>query len=122
MTAFAGTCVLAAGPIALAQATTSPEAFALDATGVISVPNVGDATLTGTPNVTAVNGAVDSLLQVAVAHDTVTSTPPGNSATSVLTSITTPATNILSGLDLPILGSLLGPAAGLLDAGAVSSS
>jgi hypothetical protein len=121
MTAFAGTCVLAAGPAALASATTSPEAFALDASGVITVGNVGDATLTGNPNVTTGAGAVDSLLQVAVGHDTVTSTPPGNTATSVLAnaSVTTPSTNILSGL-LGVLGILGNP--GLLTATGVSSS
>jgi hypothetical protein len=125
MTAFAGTCVLAAGPAAFASATTSPEAFALDASGVISVANVGDATLTGTPNVTTGSGAVDSLLQVAVGHDTVTSTPPGNSATSVLAnaSITTPSTNVLSGVLGTVLG-LLGISGnpGLLTATGVSSS
>jgi hypothetical protein len=112
LTAFAGTFVLAAGPAALAAtpATTSPEAMALVATGPVPVAPVGDATLSDTNPVTGTSGGVTGLFDIGAFSDDVatTSSPPGNTASSTVATLSPASSGLLGGLTGPFAGLISG--------------
>jgi hypothetical protein len=102
LAALAGAGVLAVAPAALAQPSTSPEAFGLGASGfLVSVPNTPDQTTIGTS--TAVSVGVDDVLTANALSATVTNV---NNTSASVTSLTSPA--------LPLLG--------LISAGAITTS
>jgi len=103
LTALAGACTIAMAPAALAQPTTSPEAFGLGASGLISLTNTPDQTTVGTSSVA--NATVAGILNATVLTATVTSV---NSTSAGV------ATLGVGGITLPILGAI--------SAGAVSST
>ena len=82
LTALAGSCVMAVMPAALAQATTSPEAIAADATGPVSLGPIADATTPPSPHtVTAVGVTLPGVLVI------------GSTGTNALTdTVTDPST------------------------------
>jgi hypothetical protein len=103
LTALAGTCTIALAPAALAQATTSPQAIGVYATGVVGIPRTPNVT-SGTTTVTSVN-----LGDLAVIN-ALTGTVSGNTTTASIASITAGT-------------GALGPIpAGELTAGAISST
>ncbi len=115
LSALAGTCVMAVAPIALAQATTSPEGIALEATGPVALGPIADAHGPTFPNTVSVVGVtLPGLLVVgSTGASALTSTVTEPSATN--NTATSAIDRISSVLTLPVLG-------GLLDATTVASS
>jgi hypothetical protein len=71
LTALAGVCTVALAPAALAAPTTSPEAFALGATGLVTLANTPDQTTVGSTSVAS--ASVAGLLNATGLTATVTS-------------------------------------------------
>ena len=103
LTALAGACTIALAPAALAQPTTSPEAFGIGASGLAHLANTPDQTTIGTS--TALSATVPAILTANTLRATVTSI---NSTSASLASLST------AGLFLPLLGTI--------SAGAISTS
>ncbi len=106
---------MAAAPLALAQATTSPEAIALDATGPVALGPIADAKGPTFPNTVSVAGVtLPGLLVVGTTGTSaLTSTVTEPSATQ--NTATSAIDRISSILTLPLVG-------GLLDGTTVASS
>jgi hypothetical protein len=115
LTALAGSCVMAAGPAAFAQATQSPEAIALDATGPVALGPIADAHGPTFPTTVSVVGVtLPGLLVVgSTSASALTSTVTEPSSTN--NTATSAIDRISSVLTLPLVG-------GILDATTVSSS
>jgi hypothetical protein len=71
LTALAGACTIAVAPAALAAPTTSPEAYALGASGLVSLANTPDQTTVGTSSVAS--ATLTGLLSATGLSATVTS-------------------------------------------------
>jgi hypothetical protein len=84
LTALAGACTIALAPAALAAPTTSPEAFALGATGLVTLANTPDQTTVGTTSVAS--ASVAGLLNATGLTATVTSV---NSTSAEVASLNT---------------------------------
>jgi hypothetical protein len=101
LTAIAGTCVYAMSPGAMAQPTTkTPEAIALDATGILSVPPTADAYLPANTPETAAGITLSPLLTPlftigSTSDDALTSSVTLNSATSSVDTLSTSVTDLL---------------------------
>jgi hypothetical protein len=107
LTALAGSCVMAAGPAALAQATQSPEGIALDATGPVALGPIADAHGPTFPNTVSVVGVtLPGLLVIgSTSTSALTSTVTEPSATN--NTATSAIDRISSVLTLPVVGGLL---------------
>jgi hypothetical protein len=76
LTALAGACTIALAPAALAQPTTSPEAFGIGASGLANLANTPDQTTIGTTS------ALSATVPGIVAASTLTATVNGVNSTS----------------------------------------
>ena len=85
LAALAGTALVATAPAAFAQ-TTSPEAFGIEATGLLAIPPTPDATLANPGPLSAVGVTVPGLISTGALTATVTT----NSATSSVASLGNP--------------------------------
>ena len=115
VTALAGTCAISAMPAALAQATTSPEAIALDATGPVALGPIADATTPPTPNTKSVAGVTLPGLLVVGTTSTSALTDTVAAPSTTQNSASSAVDTISSVLQLPVLG-------GLLSANTITSS
>jgi hypothetical protein len=103
LTALAGACTIALAPAALAQPTTSPEAFGIGASGLAHLANTPDQITVGTS--TAVSATV-----------------PGIVTANALTATVTSATSTSAGVTSLSTASLLLPLLGAISSGAITTS